>query len=156
MLVRRYGTSYACRLIISIIIRFTPICLFTLLFVQNCTTKNTVLGSIPKIIYRILPRQNRTFLSRKPMISRIKALGCILSGWSLYFLYFVLRTFKVQSTTYEKYNGSHPKATKWNSDICNFVLKDVLGCIVHHPKESITLLLDSFQVITRFTYIVGL
>jgi hypothetical protein len=34
MLVRRYGTSYACRLIISIIIRFTPVCLFTLLFVQ--------------------------------------------------------------------------------------------------------------------------
>ncbi len=27
-----------------------------------------------KFIYRILPRQNRTFLSRKPMISRIKAL----------------------------------------------------------------------------------
>jgi len=68
---------------------------------------------------------------------------------------FVLCTFKVQSTTHKKYNGSRPNATKWNSDFCNFVLIDVLGCIVHHPK-SLPGLLESFQVIKRFTYIVEL
>jgi hypothetical protein len=36
-----------------------------------------------------------------------------------------------------------------------FRLKDVWGCIVHHLK-SLIVLLESFQVITRFTYIVEL
>ena len=56
---------------------------------------------------------------------------------------FVLCTFKVQSTKYKKYNGSHPEAPKWNSDFCNFILIDVLGFITQNPNVKMDAVLRS-------------